>query len=86
MRAGIIVVFLLFRVSVSLVWAEPDEIDKKGCRDCHRFSSEGKQTKEGPDLFPSSFITNLSAPSDYFGPSFVFGPDTEEEEGGEGEY
>ena len=51
MRAGIIVVFLLFRVSVSLVWAEPDEIDKKGCRDCHRFSSEGKQTKEGPDLF-----------------------------------
>ena len=60
MRAGIIVVFLLFRVSVSLVWAEPDEIDKKGCRDCHRFSSEGKQTKEGPDLFYAGdkFIKN----------------------------
>ena len=29
--------------------------------------------KEGPDLFPSSFIMNLPAPSNYFGPNQVFG-------------
>lgn len=28
---------------------------------------------EGPDLFPSAFIINLAAPSDYVGPAKVFG-------------
>lgn len=30
-------------------------------------------TEEGPDLFPRSFIKNLAAPSNYVGPSRVFG-------------
>jgi len=29
--------------------------------------------EEGPDLFPSAFIINLSAPSNYIGPARVFG-------------
>ena len=29
--------------------------------------------EEGPDLFPSSFIINLAAPSNYIGPARVFG-------------
>lgn len=33
----------------------------------------GETKEEGPDLFPSSFITNLAAPSSYVGPSKVFG-------------
>lgn len=33
----------------------------------------GETTKEGPDLFPAAFITNLAAPSSYVGPSRVFG-------------
>ncbi len=33
----------------------------------------GETTEEGPDLFPSSFIINLAAPSSYVGPSKVFG-------------
>jgi hypothetical protein len=33
----------------------------------------GETTDEGPDLFPSSFIINLAAPSSYVGPSKVFG-------------
>lgn len=33
----------------------------------------GETDKEGPDLFPSSFIMNLSAPSSYVGPAKVFG-------------
>lgn len=33
----------------------------------------GETTKEGPDLFPAAFITNISAPSSYVGPSRVFG-------------
>ena len=33
----------------------------------------GETTEEGRDLFPSSFITNLAAPSSYVGPSKVFG-------------
>mgnify|MGYP006967066159 CR=1 FL=1 len=33
-----------------------------------------KATKEeGPDLFPQSFIVNISAPSNYVGPARVFG-------------
>lgn len=30
-------------------------------------------TKEGPDLFPRSFIINLAAPSNYIGPARMFG-------------
>jgi len=33
----------------------------------------GRTTLEGPDLFPSSFIINLAAPSNYIGPSRLFG-------------
>ena len=33
----------------------------------------GETTEEGPDIFPSSFIINLAAPSSYVGPSKVFG-------------
>jgi hypothetical protein len=34
--------------------------------------------KEGPDLFPRSFIINLAAPSNYVGPARMFGKMTEE--------
>lgn len=38
------------------------------------FIHEQNETKlEGPDLFPSSFIVNLAAPSSYVGPAQVFG-------------
>ncbi|USE80460.1 Z1 domain-containing protein [Cupriavidus gilardii] len=33
----------------------------------------GATQDEGPDLFPSSFIVNLGAPSNYIGPTKVFG-------------
>lgn len=33
----------------------------------------GETTKEGPDLFPGSFIVNLAAPSTYAGPALIFG-------------
>jgi hypothetical protein len=33
----------------------------------------GETNEEGPDLFPSSFIINLAAPSSYVGPSKMFG-------------
>lgn len=33
----------------------------------------GTTEEEGPDLFPSAFITNLAAPSSYIGPARVFG-------------
>lgn len=33
----------------------------------------GSTADEGPDLFPSAFITNLAAPSNYVGPARVFG-------------
>ena len=32
----------------------------------------GETQKEGPDLFPSAFINNLAAPSNYIGPAKVF--------------
>lgn len=39
--------------------------------------------EEGPDLFPQSFIINISAPSNYVGPARVFGlRSTEGREGG----
>lgn len=34
---------------------------------------KGETLKEGPDLFPSSFIYNIPAPSNYIGPGKVFG-------------
>jgi hypothetical protein len=34
---------------------------------------KGATEEHGPDLFPSSFITNLAAPSNYIGPGRVFG-------------
>ena len=33
----------------------------------------GETREEGPDLFPTSFIVNLAAPSSYVGPAQVFG-------------
>jgi hypothetical protein len=33
----------------------------------------GATREEGPDLFPSAFIINLAAPSNYIGPAKVFG-------------
>lgn len=33
----------------------------------------GETIEDGPDLFPSSFIINLAAPSNYIGPARVFG-------------
>lgn len=33
---------------------------------------QAETEEEGPDLFPSSFIVSLPAPSDYFGPAHVF--------------
>lgn len=38
---------------------------------------KGETVEEGPDLFPSAFISNLSAPSSYVGPARVFGLATE---------
>lgn len=48
------------------------------------FIHERGETKdEGPDLFPSAFIINLAAPSNYVGPVKVFGlTSTEGREGG----
>jgi len=40
-------------MSVLPVWAEPEEISKKGCRECHRLSFKEKQLSKGPDLFYS---------------------------------
>lgn len=34
---------------------------------------QGETKEHGPDLFPSAFIVSLSAPSNYVGPSKVFG-------------
>ncbi len=43
----------------------------------------GETREEGVDLFPSAFIINLAAPSDYIGPAQVFGvPTSEGREGG----
>ncbi len=38
----------------------------------------GATLEEGPDLFPSSFIINLSAPSSYVGPGKLFGFQSED--------
>lgn len=39
---------------------------------------KGATSKEGPDLFPRSFIINLAAPSNYVGPTRMFGKMTKE--------
>ncbi|GAA4414692.1 Z1 domain-containing protein [Quisquiliibacterium transsilvanicum] len=39
---------------------------------------KGATAKEGPDLFPRSFIINLAAPSNYVGPARMFGRMTED--------
>ncbi|MDD3030559.1 MAG: Z1 domain-containing protein [Alphaproteobacteria bacterium] len=39
---------------------------------------QGRTREEGPDLFPSSFIINLGAPSTYIGPAKIFGLDVDE--------
>jgi hypothetical protein len=39
---------------------------------------KGATVKEGPDLFPRSFIINLAAPSNYIGPARMFGKMTKE--------
>jgi len=39
---------------------------------------KGATAKEGPDLFPRSFIINLAAPSNYVGPARLFGKMTKE--------
>lgn len=38
---------------------------------------KGRTKEEGPDLFPSAFIINLAAPSNYIGPVRVFGTPSE---------
>ena len=38
----------------------------------------GETTKEGPDLFPRSFIINLATPSNYIGPARMFGEMTKD--------
>ncbi len=39
---------------------------------------KGATAKEGPDLFPRAFIINLAAPSNYVGPTRIFGKITKE--------
>ena len=53
MRKCVGILLLIFLGNVLPVWAEPEEINKKGCRDCHRFSLKEKQLNKGPDLFYS---------------------------------
>lgn len=43
-------------------------------------TDEAESEKLGPDLFPKHFIVNLPAPSNYVGPSRVFGQPEDEEE------
>ncbi|SVE40531.1 uncharacterized protein METZ01_LOCUS493385, partial [marine metagenome] len=52
MKIVFIVFLLVFCASVLPVCAEPEEISKKNCKECHRFSSKEKQLA-GPDLFYS---------------------------------
>ncbi|MBF0416401.1 MAG: Z1 domain-containing protein [Magnetococcales bacterium] len=39
----------------------------------------GETREEGPDLFPSAFIVNLAAPSNYTGPVMMFGQKSDDE-------
>jgi mono/diheme cytochrome c family protein len=51
MRIIVSILLLWCWGSVLTVWAEPDEIGEKGCKECHRFSSHEKKSYKGPDLF-----------------------------------
>jgi hypothetical protein len=53
MKTGTIILLLIFMLHVLPVWAEPEDINKNKCRDCHRFSLKEKQLNKGPDLFYS---------------------------------
>jgi hypothetical protein len=53
MRSYLSILLLIFLVDVLPAWAEPEEINNNGCRDCHRFSIKEKQLNKGPDLFYS---------------------------------
>ena len=53
MRTCVSILLLIFFWNVLPVWAAPEEINKKGCKDCHRFSLKEKQLNKGPDLFYS---------------------------------
>ena len=53
MRIIVSILFFLGWGSALVVSAEPKEISQKGCRECHRFSSDESQPKQGPDLFYS---------------------------------
>ena len=53
MRIVVSILFFLCWGSALLVAAEPEEITQKGCRECHRFSSDENPPKQGPDLFYS---------------------------------
>jgi len=51
MRIIISVLLFWYFGNVFQVWAEPEEIETNGCRECHRLSSKEKQSGKGPDLF-----------------------------------
>ena len=51
MRIIVSTLLLWYFGSVFPVWAEPEEIDTNGCRECHRLSSKEKKSDKGPDLF-----------------------------------
>ena len=51
MRMIVSILLFWYFGSVFSVWAEPEEIDTKECRECHRLSSKEKTSDEGPDLF-----------------------------------
>ena len=51
MRMTVSILLFWYFGSVFPVWAEPEEIDTNGCRECHRLSSKEKKSNKGPDLF-----------------------------------
>ena len=51
MRIVVSILLFLCCGSALPVWAEPGEIGEKGCKECHRFSSDEKKFYKGPDLF-----------------------------------
>ena len=51
MRIIVSVLLFLSCGSALPVWAEPDEIGEKKCKECHRFSLHDKKLYKGPDLF-----------------------------------
>jgi len=51
MRIIVSALLLWYFGSVFPVWAEPEEIGRNGCRECHRLSLKEKKSDKGPDLF-----------------------------------